>query len=227
MDHRIRLLATIALAAALGACAGHHQVAQIAPPPPPVVEYAPLPTYATPGMTIPAALPDGSYPTPNQGLSADGATWHLRAALNVAALSCPGDQGARITAGYNALLKNAKTPFAKAQKALAAEYRATPGVYDNAMTQLYNFYGQVPARPAFCDAAEQVLASAGASSLAAAAPAALADLDRPFTDFYQAYDAWRQHRPVAQASFALSAQVPPAPAPFHRIEIDSSVFSKP
>ena len=58
---------------------------------------------------------DGRYATPNRNLSADGAVWHLRAALNVAALACRGPDEAAIVAGYNALLARQKTLLDGAQ----------------------------------------------------------------------------------------------------------------
>ena len=39
-------------------------------------------------LVLPARLGDGSYATPNRALSPVAAVWHLRAALNVAALAC-------------------------------------------------------------------------------------------------------------------------------------------
>jgi hypothetical protein len=183
-------------------------------------------------MTIPSPLADGGYPTPNQGLSAAGAVWHLRAALNVAALSCPEPQRTTITDAYNAMLTSRKKELAAAQTRLAVEYRAQGGDFDNSMTSLYNFFAQLPARPGFCAAAARVmtsLAAVPANGLSGAAPDALAALDRPFTEFYAAYDAWRMHRaltPLAppRTEFALSTPVPVGPAPgFRRIALDRAV----
>jgi hypothetical protein len=226
VTRRLPFLAALALAS----CAHHRTPVAEAPPPAPVpVAYAPLPRYATPGMLIPAPSADGTYPTPNQGLSAAGTVWHLRAALNVAALSCPEPERSTITDAYNAMLVSRKKELAAAQTALAAEYRGQSGDFDSSMTSLYNFFAQLPARPGFCAAAASVMTSLSAvpaNGLSDAAPEALAALDRPFTQFYAAYDAWRMHRalaPVApvRTEFALSTPVPIAPAPgFRRIALD-------
>jgi hypothetical protein len=63
-----------------------------------------MPKGAYVGMPIPALMADGRYATPNRNLSADGAVWHLRAALNVAALACRGPESAQVVADYNTLL---------------------------------------------------------------------------------------------------------------------------
>lgn len=188
--------------------------------PPPAAPPAAMPPGATPGMLVPAALADGSFPTPNQHVSAAAALWHLRAGLNVAALSCPAEQGAAITTGYNALLGAHAAELKAAEASYAAEYRSSGDPqwrdrYDNAMTRLYNFFSQTPVRPGFCTAAGQVLAQAAAvpaGSLNAFAAGELGTLDRPFVDFYRAYDAWRMAsmpRPV----IAVSAAAPPSPTP--------------
>jgi hypothetical protein len=58
------------------------------------------PQGAVAGMAIPARLPDGSYATPNAGLGAEAALWHVRTGLNVAALGCRGPNEATIVAQY-------------------------------------------------------------------------------------------------------------------------------
>lgn len=187
-------------------------------PPPPVAPPPMLPPGATPGMLVPVALADGRFPTPNQGVSAAAATWHLRAGLNVAALACPAEQGAAITAGYNALIAAHKAELKTAEASYAAEYRAAGDAqwrdrYDNAMTRLYNFFSQTPVRVGFCAAAGQVLAQATAvpvGSLGAFATGELPTLDRPFTDFYRAYDAWRT---ASTAQPMIAAATPPATTP--------------
>lgn len=226
----MRLRACLALTCtAFAAGCAHRAVppaAQIAAPAPAYAE-APLPAFAAPGMTIPAALPDGSYPLPSTGLSTAGAAWHVRAALNVAALSCASPA---IVGGYNRLLAQRRVALAVVQRAYAGDVRAggAPGGYDATMTRLYNFYAQYPARAGFCAAAQDVIAALAPLSdadLAAAAPGALAALDRPFVDFYRAYDAWRAHRPLPQTSIALVAATSPAPAARPRIELGGDIFA--
>jgi len=190
----------------------------IAPPAPPPPPPATLPPGATPGMLVPTALADGSFPTPNQGLSVAAAVWHLRAGLNVAALSCPAQQGATITAAYNALLAGQKAELKDIEARYAAEYRSAGGAdwrerYDGAMTRLYNFFSQTPVRTSFCAAAERVvaqLAALPADGLPAFAEREVATLDQPFIDFYRAYDAWRTS--VGRPVMAVMASAPSTPS---------------
>ena len=239
--------------ALLAGCAVRPKVVAVAPPPVPVAP-APvalaMPKGAYVGMQIPALMADGRYATPNRNLSADGAVWHLRAALNVAALACRGPQELVIVAGYNALLSAQKPVLAKAEATYASEYKSGGGDwqdrYDDSMTRLYNFFSQSPARDDFCTAANTVLAqSAGVSAEALPAFAAqnLPVLERPFTDFYRAVDAWRGRavpRPVqpVMASRQYASNTPvqtitqarlqpvsqPVPPAQPRLKLDASVF---
>ncbi|MGJ3628705.1 hypothetical protein AB5I41_20590 [Sphingomonas sp. MMS24-JH45] len=61
----------------------------------------------------------GRYQTPNRDLSEGESVWHLRVALNVAALGCRGADEATTIAAYNALLASARAPLAGAQAAMA------------------------------------------------------------------------------------------------------------
>lgn len=202
----------------------------VAPPPVAIVPPIALPAGASPGMQIPAMLPDGRYPTPGDSISRPAAVWHLRAALNVAALACRGVEGDTITARYNALLSQRRSAFAGAQAAVASEYRQVSGAkwqdaWDDAMTRLYNYYALAPVRADFCAAAGRVLTvltSVPADGLTDYAPKGLAELDRPFGDFFRAYDAWRnQSRAV---SVALQATVPPAPRTIPVLQVDPVIF---
>jgi hypothetical protein len=201
----------IVLLTTLSACAGRTPQLVVAPPVLlPVAEAPPppaLPAGASPGMAVPAMLADGSFPTPNRALTPAAAVWHLRAGLNVAALACRADE-ATVVARYNAFIGTHRVELAQAEAAYAAEFRTGGGDwrdrYDDAMTRLYNYYATPPAQAAFCATAAELLAEAEAAptqSVAAFATGRLSALDRPFTDFYRAYDAWR------------SAQVPNTPAP--------------
>lgn len=238
--NRFGLACALAAATALAGCAAKPEAVAIAVPDfvPPAPAPMPLPPQgATPGMMIPAALADGSYPTPNRGLSAAGTVWHLRAALNVAALGCSGGAQNAMIAQYNALLTSEKAPLAAAQKALIAEFRAGgaadgAAAYDAAMTTLYNFFAQPPAKAGFCAAAADVLsrsATVTPATMNAFAATALPQLDAPFTAFYRAYDGyrvqlanWRADRaplPGAQPVVAMAiaapvavAEQPPVPA---------------
>ncbi len=251
MSRRFALLSVTALGLLAGCTSKPRTVAQVAPPVIMVPVPAPtMPKGASPTIVIPVALADGTYPTPNRNLTTSAKVWHLRAALNVAALACRGPQELTIVAGYNALLSAQKPVLAKAEATYASEYKAGGGDwqdrYDDSMTRLYNFFSQSPARDEFCAAAGVVLAqSTGltAEALPAFAAQNLPLLERPFTDFYRAVDAWRgrtvrpvQPQLVASRQYAsnmpvqtitqarlqpISQPVPPAQP---RLKLDASVF---
>ncbi|TCQ11221.1 MULTISPECIES: hypothetical protein [Sphingomonas] len=251
MSRRFALLSVTALGLLAGCTSKPRTVAQVAPPVIMVPVPAPtMPKGASPTIVIPVALADGTYPTPNRNLTTSAKVWHLRAALNVAALACRGPQELTIVAGYNALLSAQKPVLAKAEATYASEYKAGGGDwqdrYDDSMTRLYNFFSQSPARDDFCAAAGTVLAqSAGltAEALPAFAAQNLPVLERPFTDFYRAVDAWRGRpvRPV-QPQLAVSRQYAsnmtvqtitqarlqpisqPVPPAQPRLKLDPSVF---
>lgn len=176
----MRTIATISLAAALAACAGR---------PAPVAVVAPPPAAAP----VVAATPPA--PTPiNAGLSEAATLWHLRAGLNVAALACRGPEEATVVAHYNALLARHAALLKAAEATYAAEYQASGGEwrdrYDDQMTRLYNHWGQVRGREAFCAAARATLAELEtAPDPAAGASERLAVLDRPFAPPWLRVDA--------------------------------------
>lgn len=243
-DRKRMTTALIALTA-LGGCASHRdQLVSLSPPAPAPAPLAPMPqppqgAYA--GMTIPARLADGSYATPNKGLDPASALWHVRVALNVAALGCRGVEGQAITAGYNRMLIRDKAELARAN---AGTIKAEGGqaAYDEAMTRLYNYFAQPGAQAAFCAAAATATAQlADALSIVDAAGPALALLDRPFTDFYGAYDSYRvqlaewqadrQQRalqPLDERPRVVMAMAAPASARgVPRIEVDPAIFHMP
>ncbi len=96
------------------------------------------------------------------------------------------------------------------------------------MTRLYNYYAQAPARAALCDTADRILAEAvtePAESFAMFAAVRLPELDRSFTDFYRAYDAWRTQRQPSGPIIALASNT--APSLPSRIEVDPAIFRLP
>ncbi|WP_244646746.1 SPOR domain-containing protein [Sphingomonas sp. CFBP 8760] len=162
-------MAAAAVAAMLVGC-GHRER-----PTPPV----PVPE---PSLT-PASPPPPPPPTINSGLGDEEALWHLRAALNVAALGCgQGPAGAGIVTRYNALLIERKAVLATAYAAEKARYGTERGALDRHMTQLYNFFADPAAQRGFCaaaaDVAEQVAATP-AAALPGFAATALEQLERP------------------------------------------------
>ena len=165
-------------AALLSACASH---------PLPIVAAAPRVTLAATSST----------PTPiNAGLTPAATLWHLRAGLNVAALACRGPGEAALIARYNALLAAHPAAFGAATAAHQTEYQTDGGDwrdrYDDDQTRLYNFFSQARGRAALCSSAATALATLGTAddtTLAAAAPAELAALDRAFAPPWLEVDA--------------------------------------
>lgn len=190
-----RVPALLAVLATLAGCAGQKQIVAPAPipvpAPAPVRVAAPLPPDgAASGLTIPARLADGSYATPNRAVSAAGAVWHLRAAFNVAALSCP---DATLAPAYNRLLGTHRQALAAAHRTLTAEHGGMTS-FDPAMTRLYNYFAQPPVLAHFCARAGPLLHQAATlpvGSLDGFAASALTSIDQPFGDFYARYDAYR------------------------------------
>lgn len=181
------------------------------------------PAGAASNLTLPDEDGQGGFRTINDGLERDEAVWHLRSALNVAALSCVGTGSAALVANYNALLSQQKSVFATGYAAENARHRAGGNAaLDGHMTKLYNYFAQPPAQAAFCAVARDV-ANEARSVAAAAFPAfavsALARLDRPFDDFYRAYAgyqrdlaAWQNGARTAKtvaAPMALAASAAP------------------
>jgi cell division protein FtsN len=159
--HHPKLLAAAALIA-LAACT------TTAPTPPPV---RPAPPQALSPI--------------HQNLAPHEALWHVRAGLNVAALSCAPKVGTGIVDDYNAFLKARQAVLADAYQQLSADYRAKGGNWqrtlDADMTKLYNHFASPTAQLAFCDAAAAEVKRAIASADGDWAPAALQRLDAPFT----------------------------------------------
>jgi hypothetical protein len=175
------------------------------------------PAGAAPNQVIPPHDGLNRYMTPNISLSADEVTWHVRAALNVAALGCRELEDAGTADAYNQMLAAESRPLAAADAGVKAGYRARYGavwesVHDRDMTRLYNYFSQVPAHAAFCAAARDILAqSQGLSPIEFGdfAAWALPRLDAPFTDFYRQYEAWRGGQGGGEV--AVAAAIPPPP----------------
>ena len=146
--------------------------------------------------------------------------WHVRVALNVAALGCRDADEATTVAAYNSLIRRNTAVLAAANGAVDARYKAQYGarwqdVRERDMTKLYNFFAQPTAQAEFCATAKDVLAQIGTvdpGALMAFAKAELPALEEPF---------WA---PAPQNQFAggsapttvvaASAVVPVAPSGF-------------
>jgi hypothetical protein len=158
----------------------------------------------------------GAYLTPNRALTPAQATWHLRAALNVAALGCRGEEREAVIAGYNRMLEAERAPLAAAASAVEAKYRAVAGARwqganDDAMTRLYNFFALPPAQRAFCTAARDVIAASegvAPERFTAFAATALPQLEAPFLASFAAFDAYRNHKRVWASRSGTGASVP-------------------
>lgn len=208
----------VALALGVGGCASRKGRAPASPPAPsprPAAEPRP-PAGAAPGLSIPQPV-DGRFTTVNSGIGGEEAVWHLRAALNVAALACR-DQPTILPA-YNAFLKSRKAVLARAYAAEQRRHGAT--ALDQHMTRLYNFFAQPPAAAGFCKAAAieaPRVAALPAAGVTQEAPAALARLEAPVIAFYDAYHRYRlalaEWRANPRASTRLAdAAPPPSPGP--------------
>lgn len=171
------------------------------PPPPPVVVV--IPTRPTPpnGAAVGFILPNkdvlGHFLTPSVSIGRDETLWHMRMALNVAALSC--DQAGPTAPLYTQFLKTHVKPLEAAYKAEVQMFKAQYGStavkeQDSHMTNAYNFYSLPPVNADFCRAANDVLTAANATpsaSLLDYAPTGLTALDTAFTNFFTAYEKYQ------------------------------------
>ena len=180
---------------------------------------------------VPPAHDATGYLTPNRALTPEETTWHVRVALNVAALGCRGPREAATAAAYNAMLRSNQAALAASASASEGVFKARHGAawqarYDDDMTRLYNFFAQPPAHDGFCAAAEAVLSESAAvdpGNFPTFAAAALPRLEAPFLAFFAAYDeyrtslaAWKARRTAVVIAAASPppvtvAAVPPAP----------------
>ena len=190
-------------------------------PPPPVVEtMMPRPPMgAVENMSIPE-MEDGQYLTPNRKVTSNTALWHVRMALNVAALSCrsPADLP-RLQ--YNRLLHVHGPLLTKANEAVDRNYTVAygrPGLSarERLNTVVYNFFSLPPVTKSFCPVAERVgakLLAMPSSALLDYAPEALAELEKPFQDFYAAYADYLRRLAEWQSRFGASVTVVVSPTP--------------
>lgn len=192
---RIRICMA-AVAVVLGGCARKEApVAVIAAPPPPVVASVPVakplpPAGAAANITLPAQLADGTFDTPNRALGEAATVWHLRAALNVAALRC-NDQA--LVDAYNGFVRANAKVLARAHDG-AMRDGGGQAAFDGRMTKLYNYFALPPVQDAFCAAAATIATEAAvtpAAEVQRLATLGLPVLDAPFTNFFARYAAYR------------------------------------
>ncbi|WP_417622025.1 hypothetical protein [Parasphingorhabdus sp.] len=214
----------------LAAC----QTAPPPPPPAPVIQpqytpRAPTPPFGASELSVvPALRTDGLRDTINRDLGPLETLWHVRAALNVAALSCTGPLYERLVGDYNAFINNNSASLRNANNAILRKYQREIGSgykteHDRHQTQLYNYWSFSPLRRPFCDQAVQVSQRAivtKSADLATFAAEALPEMEKPFTDFYIAFeeyqrdlDAWRVQygQPEPQPVVSEQAESPTLP----------------
>ena len=108
--------------------------------------------------------------------AASESLWHLRAGLNVAALSCRGSGRESVAPDYSRLLSRHRGLLASAYAAEQRRYRAG---MDRHQTQLYNRFAFQPKPDQFCRSAALVASEANgldSPALARAAPRLLSRL---------------------------------------------------
>jgi hypothetical protein len=187
----------LAAALLLSSCTHHHRVAIEAPPAP-----APQPRPVLPAelaaIVPPPLASDGSYRTINHGIDPIQTEWHVRAALNVAAIGCRGPADGGLVPAYNNMLTSQKAVLANANQMVEARFRAAGGdwqaAHDAYMTRLYNFFAQPAAKAAFCAIADELAPQAAAmpaGGFQAFAASALPRLEAPFIANYRAVDSYR------------------------------------
>ncbi|WHO38150.1 hypothetical protein PMI04_016510 [Sphingobium sp. AP49] len=217
------LLSRLSLAAilAVAACAAPEQKAPPTPPPPVVETVMPRPPMnAVEEMSIPDKGDDGKYLTPNRGVTNNTALWHVRMALNVAALNCT---DARARQQYNQLLAVHRAELAEANAAVERNYgyaygRTSIAQRERLNTVVYNFFALPPVTKSFCPVAIAVgarLLALPPGQLLPAAPQALTELEKPFQDFYEAYADYLRRLAEWQSRFGgtVTLVVSPTPLP--------------
>jgi hypothetical protein len=194
----IKFVTAAALAGTLVSCAHRSRPFAEAAPAPPAAPPRPVLAAAYQGVVVPPTDADGHYRTINAGIGDEQALWHVRAALNVAAIGCRGPENAALVAAYNRLLTGRKAALAKANKTVEAQFRKRGSgwqdAHDRYMTQLYNFFSMPQATAAFCRTAAAIAPRAAdteASALPGFAPTALMQLEAPMIAVYQSIDGYK------------------------------------
>jgi hypothetical protein len=198
------------------------------------VDAMPVAPALVPASFVAPGRDAGGYRTPNRDLTPEETSWHVRVALNVAALGCRGADEAAITAGYNAVLGTQRAALAQAAAGTEQVYRARAGAewqgrQDDDMTRLYNFWAQPPAQESFCAVAATLLREAAdlpPDGFAAFAAAALPRLEAPFTRFYAAWDGYKDALAAWQARHAsglvIATSAPTPVALGHPLEVEGA-----
>lgn len=212
---RLKDLRLLLIAGGLAALAACQTPPPPPPPPPPIVQpqytpRAPTPPFGASTLTIvPALRVDGLRDTINRDLGPLETLWHVRAALNVAALSCTGPLYERLVGDYNAFITNNSASLRNANNAIIRKFQRDIGAnykveHDRHQTQLYNYWSFSPLRRPFCDQAVQISQRAivtKSADLDSFAERALPELEKPFTDFYLAYEEYQRDLKAWQVQY--------------------------
>lgn len=197
---KLRVLAATVAVSVLAAC----QPVAAPPASAPVVQpqYTPraptTPFRASATTVVPQMRADGLRQTINRDLGPLETLWHVRSALNVAALSCTGPLYERLVDDYNAFIKNNSSSLRRANNAIKAKFlreNSDRKAHDRHQTSLYNYWSFSPLRRPFCDQAVQVSQRAivtKSADLNVFAAEALPELEKPFTDFYLAFEEYER-----------------------------------
>lgn len=212
---------TLVSLSVLAACSTPPPPPPPAPPPPVVPTIRPTPPdNAVEGMSIPEKGADGKYLTANRGVTSNTALWHVRMALNVAALNCD-KYGSAARTQYNQILSVHRDILDSANDAVDRNYtvaygRSAVGTRERLNTVVYNFFALPPVIKHFCPVATAVGAkvlATPASQMLALAPGWLAELEKPFQDFYAAYADYLRRLAEWQSRFGATVTLRLSPTP--------------
>ncbi|MCP1468783.1 hypothetical protein J3E64_000450 [Sphingobium sp. OAS761] len=191
------------------------------PPPPVVPTVRPVPPdNAAEGMSIPEKTDDGQYLTANRGVTSNTALWHVRMALNVAALNCD-RYGAAARTQYNQILTVHGPTLKTANAAVDRNYKvafgsSALGSRERLNTVVYNFFALPPVIKHFCPVAVTVgakMLSTPSSQLLLMAPQWLEELEKPYQEFYAAYEDYLRRLAEWQSRFGATVTVVVSPTP--------------
>lgn len=197
------------------------------PPPPPtpppvfVPTIRPMPpSNAAAGMSIPEKDQDGKYLTANRGVTSNTALWHIRMALNVAALNCD-KYGPVARNQYNQILALHKSMLNSANAAVDRNYSVAYGSSgmssrERLNTVVYNFFALPPVIKNFCPVSLTVgakILAMPSSQLLVSAPVLLAELEKPFQEFYAAYADYLRRLAEWQSRFGATVTLVVSPTP--------------
>lgn len=223
----LRKIVMVGLLAGVAACAPPPPPPAPPPPPPPapvviVIPPRPLPPgNASPTQILPGRAIDGRFVTANSNITGDRAFWQLKIGLNVAAIGCRGLEETTLVSAYNGIIKAHSKVIKSTEKTVITQLgkeTKTNGVSarDRLSTQLFNYFAQPPAQRAFCARANeiaQIVSTTPTTQVIEQAPMHLAQLDQPFSDFYEAYARYQYDVAAWDAKYAPPPPIISAPAP--------------